>query len=213
MRIPLCLLLLFLLASSAHAKTEEWQQLKTQSEQLRNSDPIYALFKLQRAWELLARKSPATASKELRNDLAITYGKLNPSSEASCLKLTDKQLQTHMKKSRNLIAFQAWQISKKSDALYLTSPETSSCLSGRAIAEEAAGKDPQKKKEVDEFYERQNAEFKERAALLPVVISAQNKKYQDLIALSGSLKDGQTKAVTFDINAFVPEQFRRINWP
>jgi hypothetical protein len=218
MRIPLCLLLLFLLAGAADAKTENWQQLKQQSEQLRNSDPIYALFKLQQAWDLLAKKSPESASKELRHDLALTYGKLNPQAELNCSKLTEGQLQAHMKNSRNLDQWQTWKISKKNGALYLSAPESilderSGCLSGMISAEEEAKKDPQKRKELDEYYARENAKVKEKVALLPVVISTTNEKYQDLLALSGPLKDGENKAVTFDINAFVPKQFTRINWP
>jgi len=91
MRIPTCLALLFLLPGSAHASSEDWQQLKQQSVQLRNSDPMYALFKLQQAWELLDKQSPKSASKELQQDLALTYGKLSPQAEDRFLKLTDSE--------------------------------------------------------------------------------------------------------------------------
>lgn len=216
MRIPTCLLLLFLLSGSAHASSEDWQQLKQQSEQLRNSDPMYALFKLQQAWELLDKQSPKSASKELQQDLALTYGKLSPQAEDRFLKLTEKQFRAHMKLKKNLDQWQSWSISKKNNALYLTAPETAFgfvCFTGKMIGEEIAAKDPEKKKELDEHYQRLNAELKEKIALLPVVISAENAKYQDLIALAGPLKDGESKSVTFDLSPFVPTQFSRINWP
>lgn len=207
MRIPICLLLLFLLSGSAHANNEDWQQLKQQSEQLRNSDPMYALFKLQKAWKLLAKKSPKSASKELQQDLALTYGKLSPQAEGRCLELTEKQLQAHMNLKKNLYQWQNWRISRKKDALYLSAPdpirnEGSGCVSGMISAEEAVKKDPQKQRERDE-----------KAALLPVVISTSNEKYQDLIALAGPLKDGESKSIGFDLSPFVPTQFSRINWP
>jgi len=218
MRIAICLLSFFFLVSAAYGQTESWQQLKKQSEELRDSDPVYALFKLQKAWDLLANSSPELASKELRKDVEITYGRLEPKAEENCHKLTEERFQAHMNNSRNLDQWQSWKISKKNNAFYLTAPESalderSGCASGLISAEESAAKDPQKRKELDAYYARESARLKEKVALLPVVISSSNSKYQDLLALSGDLEDGKDKAVTFDINAFVPKQFRRINWP
>ncbi len=94
-----------------------------------------------------------------------------------------------------------------------SSDNRGACLRAALFAEEAAKKDPQKRKELDAMRARELAELKAKVALLPIVISVNDKKYSDVFALSKPLTIGQTKAVKFDLNPFLPAQFQSIKYP
>ncbi len=220
MRYILFLFFCLIFSTSAFAETANWQKLRSEAQQFRKSDPVYSLFKLRQAWRILAAESTEKAFKELREDIALSYGELNPVAEKVCLAFNQDQFQMHWDNSVNVDQWQTWKIYKKKDALYLTvtAPEIAlderaGCLSGMISAEEAAAKDPQKRKDLDAYYAHENAKLKEKLALLPVVIPSQNEKYQDLLALASPLKDGENKPVSFDLNPFLPRQLSRIDLP
>jgi hypothetical protein len=194
------------------------EKLRAQAACLRDSDPVYALFKLRQAWDLLFVRSQIQAFNTLRNDLALTYGKIHPDCEGNLLSYNPDQLAMYLAVSPEIDQWNSWRITRRGDGLFLTAPESSldersGCLSGMIDAEEIASKDPEQRKQLDAYYAGEAAKLKEKIALLPIIFRPSDKKYQDLLQFAQPISNGETRMVIFDLNPFVPRQFRRMNWP
>lgn len=218
MRVLFCLLILLAQATEVLAQPEEWKKLRLQSQAVRYDDPVFALFKLQKAWDILARQSPKFATEVLRKDLQLTYSELNPAAGERFAKQSAEEITELMQDKINIAEWETWKVSRRADALLLSAPAShfdhrGACLRAALSAEEAAKKDPQKRKELDAMRARELAELKAKVALLPIVISVNDKKYSDVFALSKPLAMGQTKAVKFDLNPFLPAQFQSLKYP
>lgn len=123
-----------------------------------------------------------------------------------------------MKDRINIEECSTWKIRRKSDALLLFAPDSALdrrayCLNSILASEDAAKRDPRKRKELDANNARMTAEFRARKLLMPVVISEKNEKYSELLALSKPLEVGKLKAVNFDLNPFLPKDFQKIKFP
>ncbi len=201
--------------SPSYSASETWQSLKAKSQNLRQSDPVFSLFKLQKSWEILAEKSPELASRELNSEIANTYSAIYPETGKMILNATPKALDNLMAALRDATRWKDWKVSRKHNNLYLNVPEESlrpdEGYCGNALVEIAT--DPERLKQFNAGAALRQAEFKEKQSLLPIVISPSDAKYNDLLKAISGLKNGQTKAVRFNLNPFVPKQFQKVSYP
>ncbi len=203
MRTIFCITLLLCSVSSVSAEEqiEKWQVLKAESIQLRQSEPTYALLKLHQAWNLLSKKSPKLAVKELQSDVAKTYGVQYPAAERNCAKLTAEQFQTFMNTDQFPDQWQDWTITKKENSLLLSTPLSNL---GRTFGS----------KDGLHYVIPASEETRKRLeGLFPIVISSSDAKFQDLLAMAKPIKDGEKKQVTFDLNPFIPKEFQNLTKP
>lgn len=203
MRTILCLAFLFcsLTPVSADEQTANWQLLKSESIQLRQSEPTFALLKLHQAWDILSKKNSDLAVKELQDDVAKTYGVLYPSAERNCGKLSAEQFRAFMNTDQFPDQWQSWTITKKENSLLLNTSINplgrSSGHKDRLLYVKPASESDQKK----------------FATMMPIVIPSSDAKYKDLLAMAEPIKNGEKKAVNFDLNPFVPKEFQNLTMP
>jgi len=197
----------------------EWQSLRDSAASLKNTDPIYALFKLQKAWKLLSTDSISKARSELLPEIAGVYDFLSPGTGDKCKTLSDEKLNAYMTSPEAASEWADWQISMMKDgSLYLTIYQgayqnaAEGCGNGLAYIGAMKDDDPRKLQYLAGVKEK-TENLKKLRALLPVVYGPHDSKYEDLLSLASPLEPGNSRPIKFDLNPFLPRVFTRIIYP
>jgi hypothetical protein len=211
--------LMVLFALPGFSASSDWQNLRESAASLKTADPIYALFKLQKAWKLLSAESISKARTELLPEIAAVYDCLSPGTGEKCKKLSDEKLNEYMTSSEPASEWADWQVSMMKDrSLCLTIYQgayqnaAEGCGNGLAYIGAMKDDDPRKLQYLAGVKEKTESLKKLRASL-PVVYSPKDAKYDDLLSLASPLEPGNSRLIKFDLNPFVPQGFTRILYP